>query len=159
MINRLEKFIDGLEKITSSLEALQTKLKEEVETISDVDSLRLLRDVASGSSQHSLRMDVSDTASRRLIMVTGSIAENESLLANTLYQSTTGSFITANTGPSDAASSLAIPGAWPRSLRTENRKPPLIIRSKAQVTQVISCEQCLVSQLQRLTFHVAVLSI
>jgi small GTP-binding protein len=63
-INRLKSFIDGLESITRSLVALEAqrvRLRQEIESISDVDSLRLLCDISDSDSQ-----DVSDTASRRL---------------------------------------------------------------------------------------------
>jgi Prion-inhibition and propagation len=63
-ISRLKGFIDGLESITRSLVALEAqrvRLRQEIESISDVDSLRLLRDISDSDSQ-----DVSDTASRRL---------------------------------------------------------------------------------------------
>jgi hypothetical protein len=63
-ISRLKGFIDGLESITRSLVALEaqrSRLRQEIESISDVDSLRLLCDISDSDSQ-----DVSDTASRRL---------------------------------------------------------------------------------------------
>jgi hypothetical protein len=63
-ISRLKGFIDGLESITRSLVALEAqriRLRQEIESISDVDSLRLLCDISDSDSQ-----DVSDTASRRL---------------------------------------------------------------------------------------------
>lgn len=58
-IARLKGFIDGLESVTRSLvtlEAQRARLEDEIESVSDVQSLRLLSEVA----------DVSDTASRRL---------------------------------------------------------------------------------------------
>jgi hypothetical protein len=63
-ISRLKGFIDGLESITRSLVALEAqriRLRQEIESISDVDSLRLLCDISDSDSQ-----DVSDTAIRRL---------------------------------------------------------------------------------------------
>jgi hypothetical protein len=63
-ISRLKGFIDGLESITRSLVALEAqriRLRQEIESISDVDSLRLLCEISDSDSQ-----DVSDTASRRL---------------------------------------------------------------------------------------------
>jgi hypothetical protein len=63
-IARLRGFIDGLESVTRSLvavEAQRNRLREEIESISDIDSLRLLCDASSRDSQ-----DISETASLRL---------------------------------------------------------------------------------------------
>jgi ubiquitin-protein ligase len=97
MIGRLEKYVDGLEKLTDSLGRLEQRLREEIDNISDVQSLILLRD-ASSSNPGSSQRDVSDTASRRL-----------------------SSFVTAQTKVPTLMSSasngdLPVPGAWPRSL-------------------------------------------
>jgi ubiquitin-protein ligase len=97
MINRLEKYVDGLEKLTDSLGRLEQRLREEIDTISDVQSLILLRD-ASSSHRSSSQQDVSDTASRRLT-----------------------SFVTAKIRTSSVLGSLPshdlpVPGAWPSSL-------------------------------------------
>jgi hypothetical protein len=72
-ITRLKGFIDGLESVTTSLVALKSqrhRLRQEIESISDVDSLRLLRDISDPDID-----DVSDTASRRLTYIRSSIDE------------------------------------------------------------------------------------
>jgi hypothetical protein len=104
MINRVKDFVDGLEGITKSLGLLQEQhalLREEIENISDVESLRLLRDAS--SSRRSSQRDVSDTASRRLVLVEESIAEQITL--SSTFIDGNSSFITAYTGPSAVRSS------------------------------------------------------
>lgn len=120
MINRLKDFVDSLESITESLGLLAEQrrlLREEVQSISDVASLRLLRDVS--SSHHSSQHDISDIASQRMVSITESIAEQRSLISTTL-PTTSASFVTAYTG-SMATSGLPIPGAWPPSLQSSMR--------------------------------------
>ena len=127
MVNRLKEYIDGLESITMSLGLLEeqhARLQEEIEIISDVESLRLLRDAS--SSRHSLQQDVSDTASRRLITLAESIAENRTLASISLFSGTIDSFVTAETSPSAASEALLgadprLPGAWPRSVKSDSK--------------------------------------
>jgi hypothetical protein len=69
MIDRLEEREDRLESTTKSLglqEDLHAQLREEINKISDVESLRLLRAVSSGRNSYK---DVFDTVSRRLATV------------------------------------------------------------------------------------------
>lgn len=71
LIERLRRYVDGLESITKSLGLLEhqhSRLKEEIDSISDVESLRLLRD-ASSSHGNSPTRAVSDTASNRMIVI------------------------------------------------------------------------------------------
>ena len=66
-IERLKSLIDGLEKVSESLGVLELqrrKMQIEIESLDDVDSLRLVRD-AYAHSQRGL----SDTASQRLIVL------------------------------------------------------------------------------------------
>lgn len=81
-IEQLKSLIDGLEKVSESLGVLhvqQSRMRTEIESLDDVDSLRLIRD-ASTDSQH----DVSDTASHRLLSVENASAkEHASSTANT----------------------------------------------------------------------------
>jgi ubiquitin-protein ligase len=76
-VSRIKELVEALYSITSSLGLLEqqhARLKQEIESISDTRSLRLLRDAASGDHHtSSLIQDVSDTASRRLTFVTKSI--------------------------------------------------------------------------------------
>jgi hypothetical protein len=123
LINRLEKFVDGLESITRSLGLLQqqhARLELEINSISDAESLRLLRDAS--SSHHSTRHDVSDTASRRLVVVAESIAEQKILASRSIAQRTGTTFITANSrGPTSMGSfTPLIPGAYPASADTRS---------------------------------------
>jgi hypothetical protein len=62
MIDRLEEFVDQLGSTTKS----SAQLRGEINKISDVESLRLLREVISGRSSYK---DVFDTVSRRLASV------------------------------------------------------------------------------------------
>jgi hypothetical protein len=99
MINRLKEFVDGLESLTKSLGLLAEQhklLEEEIGTISDVESLRLLRDAA--SSYRSSQRNVSDTASRPLITVAESVVEQRSLASISVFQGTADSFVTAHSG-------------------------------------------------------------
>ena len=74
MITRLRGFVDGLENITRSLKGVmekqQTRFREEIESVSDVESLRLLCDVSlNGKRNHSETASsriLSDTASQQL---------------------------------------------------------------------------------------------
>ena len=66
-IERLKSLIDGLEKVSESLGVLELqrrKMQIEIESMDDVDSLRLVRD----ASAHSQR-GISDTASQRLLIL------------------------------------------------------------------------------------------
>ncbi|PQE28266.1 vegetative cell wall gp1 protein [Rutstroemia sp. NJR-2017a WRK4] len=76
-VSRIKDLVEALYSITGSLDLLeqqQSRLRQEIESISDAQSLRLLRDVASMDHHtSSLIQDVSDTASRRLTFVTKSI--------------------------------------------------------------------------------------
>ena len=65
MIDRLEEFVDRLGSTTKSLglqEDLYAQLREKINKISDVESLRLLREVLSARN---LYKDVFDTVSKR----------------------------------------------------------------------------------------------
>ena len=69
MIDRLEEFVDRLESTTKSLglqEDQHARLGEEINKISDLESLRLLREVLSGRNSYK---DVFDTVSRRLAII------------------------------------------------------------------------------------------
>ena len=93
-IAHLKDFVNALESVTMSLvtlEAQQDRLRQEIESISDVDSLRLLRDAASPDIE-----DVSDTASRRLTCIESS-DENEvmSLITRTESSVTSQTFFSA----------------------------------------------------------------
>ncbi|KAL2063989.1 hypothetical protein VTL71DRAFT_4483 [Oculimacula yallundae] len=109
LIERLEKLVDGLESITKSLGLLQeqhARLREEIESISDMESLRLLRDASSHTSS---QLDVSDAASRRLTYV-----------AQSIRTGTINSFKTAPTRQSSVVGSWRseerpVPGSWPKS--------------------------------------------
>lgn len=73
LINKIRDLMDGLEGITSSLGLLEQQralLKEEIESISDTKSLRLLQEVASSQRTSVSQRLVSDTASHRLSLVT-----------------------------------------------------------------------------------------
>jgi ubiquitin-protein ligase len=123
IINRLEKFVDGLEAITKSLQSLtdlQARLQEEVEEISDVGSLRLLRDASSRSSSRVL----SNSSSRRLISdVAESVLEEQTLASHSIGNGT--SFVTASAGRLTVKESLQsgdirIPGAYPDSVKSKS---------------------------------------
>jgi ubiquitin-protein ligase len=125
IINRLEKFVDGLEAITKSLQSLtdlHTRLKEEVEDISDTRDLKLLRDASSShrSSSHSL----SDSSSRSFIKgIAESILEQQTLASGSTGHGT--SFVTANADRSTIHNSLrsgymGLPGAYPDSLESKS---------------------------------------
>ena len=154
MINRLEKFVDGLESITKSLGLLEqqhARLREEIEIISDVESLRLLRDAS--SSHRSSQRDVSDTASRRLILVEDSNAEQRTYASSSVFPGTAESFVTAETKPSMGTDSLLtgdphLPGAWPKSIKSDSKgqrhRAPLPKRQpRGAFKPSPSCEGCL----------------
>jgi GTPase KRas protein len=93
-IAHLKGFFDALESVTRSLvtpEAQRDRLRQEIESISDVDSLRLLRDAAGPDIE-----DLSDTASRRLTFIESSDAnEVMSLITRTESSVTSQTFFTA----------------------------------------------------------------
>ena len=80
-IERLKSLIDGLEKVSESLGVLELqrrKMQVEIESLDDVDSLRLVRDASAHSQQR-----LSDTASQRLLVLeiassTGQTSLNDS---------------------------------------------------------------------------------
>jgi ubiquitin-protein ligase len=154
VINRLEKFVNGLESITKSLGLLQeqrARLREEIESISDVESLRLL--CGASSSHRSSQHDVSDTASRRLITLAESIAEQRTLTSTSIFLGTAHSFVTAETRPSTATKSQVseeppLPGAWPKSVKSDSngqrlRGPPPKHQPRGAFKPSPSCEECL----------------
>ncbi len=125
LINRLEKFVNGLESITKSLGLLaeqHARLQEEIETISDIPSLKLLGDAS--SSHHSILNNDVDTSSRRFIReVAESILEQMTIATRSTGPKTSNSFITSYTKKSTLHEILRgddtkIPGAWPRSLKS-----------------------------------------
>ena len=123
LINRLEKFVDGLESITKSLGLLadqHARLQSEIESISDIPSLKLLRDASS------IRLlateENSDTLSRRFICeVAESILEQKTIASSLSGPKTLNTFITARTREdtlkySLRSEDLLVPGTWPKSL-------------------------------------------
>lgn len=146
LIERLKRFFDGLESITVSLGLLKdqhSRLRQEIDIISDVKSLRLLRDAIS-SHKRFATIDVSDTASSRMFR----IEENEFITRNFTRLSSahisSSSFKTAFSEPLQLIDSLISwapqpPGAWPQFLqffRGGTKKGALL---KSTTT----CEQCL----------------
>ena len=77
-IERLKSLIDGLEKVSESLGVLdlqRRKMQAEIESLDDVNSLRLVRDASAHSQQ-----GLSDKASQRLLVLeTASAMEQASL--------------------------------------------------------------------------------
>jgi hypothetical protein len=106
-IERLKSLIDGLESVTKSLGVLdtqQSRMHEEINSLNDVVSLKLLRD-ASISNQD----DISDTASRRIMMIEGGSTTEQSGIAGTGTISTAKSFFTAEEGIDGAIHQIASP--------------------------------------------------
>jgi ubiquitin-protein ligase len=155
IIDRLKGFADGLEAITKSLGLLQeqhARLRHEIESISDTESLRLLRDASSrdGASDH----DVSETASRRLITIAEPLIEGQTICSGSRLATTAESFVTARSGPSAMKESidtddLEIPGAWPESMKLEthpqdrHRRPPMSRSLRVVAKPTSSCQGCL----------------
>lgn len=84
-ITRLKGFIDGLESITRSLVALEaqhSRLRAEIESISDVESLMLLSEISNSDSQ-----EVSDTASHRLSHLEGRMSLETTSTSNQTFYS------------------------------------------------------------------------
>lgn len=80
-IGQLKSLIDGLEKVSESLGVLrvqQSRMRSEIESLDDVDSLRLIRDASSGN-QH----DLSDAASHRLLFIENSSPKEHASTVNT----------------------------------------------------------------------------
>ena len=73
LVANITEILDGLETVTSTLEGLvqkqQTALIEEIESLSDTKSLRLLQTVASKSPTSSVLRVISDTASMRVSVI------------------------------------------------------------------------------------------
>lgn len=68
-VERITKFVDELESMTLYIGLLEdqgARLRQEVESISDVQSLRLLRDTAS-THANSAAQDIADTSSNRTV--------------------------------------------------------------------------------------------
>lgn len=88
IINRLQKFVDGLEKITASLGHLaeqRARLQEEIENISDVQSLKLLRDA---STNHSASHHGSSNSASRLLAkdIAESVLEQHTLASRSILR-------------------------------------------------------------------------
>ncbi|KAI4162069.1 MAG: hypothetical protein LQ342_004381 [Letrouitia transgressa] len=85
---RLKSLIDGLDKVSESLGALdlqRRRMQNEIESLDDTDSLKLVRDASAGTQQ-----GLSDTASSRLLVL-----ETASFMRPTSLSSITPSFHTA----------------------------------------------------------------
>jgi len=77
-ISRLTAFVDGLVQVTTTLGLLEERyealrLHEEINTITNEEDLELLVDATSRLSASSFNKSISETASRRLMTVSGSI--------------------------------------------------------------------------------------
>ncbi|KAH7395652.1 hypothetical protein BKA64DRAFT_63707 [Cadophora sp. MPI-SDFR-AT-0126] len=157
MINRLRDFVDGLESITKSfglLEQQHAKLGEEIKDISDVQSLRLLRDATSRKS--SLQHQVFETASQRLELMTGSLVERHSgttLDFSTIYLATTASITNSSERrslqtDSSASDKHILSGSVRHSLNSgsktqKTRAIPPLRRPKEKPKPTASCAECL----------------
>ncbi|KAH6721435.1 hypothetical protein BKA61DRAFT_700023 [Leptodontidium sp. MPI-SDFR-AT-0119] len=153
-ISRLKDLVDGLESITVSLGLLEqqhARLREEIESISDTRSLRLLRDA---SSRHSSSQQVvSDTASQCLLDIAGSYFERpsgETIFTCSVVTATTGSFVTAKTRPSGIAdrsikdhASLSVISASAEVDPQRSRPAPPLRRQKERTKPAASCAECL----------------
>ncbi|KAK6839221.1 P-loop containing nucleoside triphosphate hydrolase [Apiospora arundinis] len=74
LVDKIRKLLDGLESITNALGLLELqrrRLLEEVDSVSDADSLSLLQDVGSSASASAAMKAISETASVRLTVLTG----------------------------------------------------------------------------------------
>ena len=102
-IDRLKSLIDGLESITESLGVLEvqrSRMREEIDSIDDVDDLRLIE----AASSHS-QPDISDTASRRILLIeNGSIEPSRRMTASSIVQT----FHTAEENAATEASKTTI---------------------------------------------------
>ncbi|RYO86558.1 hypothetical protein DL766_003447 [Monosporascus sp. MC13-8B] len=75
LVHKIGALLDGLEKVLEALgrlEAYQSQLEREIETISDEDSLSRLEEVCSSVSASPALKAISDTASMRLTIITSS---------------------------------------------------------------------------------------
>lgn len=80
-IKQLKSLIDGLEKVSGSLGVLnaqQSRMRTEIESLDDVDSLRLIRDASIGSHH-----DLSDAASHRLLSIERASTKEHAFTSNT----------------------------------------------------------------------------
>jgi hypothetical protein len=115
-ISRLQQFVDGLEKVTSSTHLAQqrARLQEEIENIPNVGSLELLRDA---SSKYSGSLSGSSLSESRLLTkrVAESILEVQTQRSNSILQDHRSSTVVTSSYTTESSSmDLAIPGAWPR---------------------------------------------
>ena len=157
LINRLRDFVDGLESITKSfglLEQQHAKLGEEIKDISDVQSLRLLRDAT--LRQSSLQHQSFETVSQHLEVMTASFVTRHS--GDTLDFSTINLATTASMTASGGTRSLQtdnsvsdknlLSGSVRQSLSSgpKAQKPralPPLRRPKEKAKPAASCAECL----------------
>ncbi|KAJ8063727.1 hypothetical protein OCU04_007590 [Sclerotinia nivalis] len=134
LIERLRRYVDGLESITKSLGLLEnqhSRLREEIDGISDVESLRLLRD-ASSSHGNSTTADVSESASKRMVMIVESLNSEGFSFKTACTRQSTGLSSHPNSMPQP-------PGAWPRSLPSHNKE----MGKENQQKPSMACQECL----------------
>ncbi|KAF7915689.1 uncharacterized protein EAE98_011032 [Botrytis deweyae] len=144
LIERLKRYVDGLESITVSLGLLKdqhSRLRQEIDIISDVESLRLLRD-ATSSHKDSASLVVSDTASSRMFTLEGNGYTTRGITKSSFTYGSSLSFKTALSKPSQDIDSLVSaapqpPGAWPRLLQF-----PKNTTKRALLKSARTCEQC-----------------
>jgi ubiquitin-protein ligase len=134
-ISRLQQFVDGLEKVTSSthLAEQRAKLQEEIENISNVESLELLRDA---SSKYSGSLSGSSLSESRLLTknVAESVLEVQTQRSNSILHGRASSAVATLSYTTETSSmDLPIPGAWPRT------------RSKKTST-ITPCQACMMAK-------------
>ena len=84
-IDRLKSLIDGIESVTASLGVLEvqrSRMREEINSIEDVEDLRLIEEASIRSQP-----DISDTASRRILLIEmGSTAPSRQTTTSSIVQ-------------------------------------------------------------------------
>ena len=102
-IDRLKSLIDGLESVTESLgvlEAQRSRMREEIDSIDDVEDLRLIEEASIRSQP-----EISDAASRRILLIeNGSITPSRQMTTSSVVQT----FHTAEENAATEASNAVI---------------------------------------------------
>ncbi|KAK8092805.1 ubiquitin-conjugating enzyme e2-16kda [Apiospora kogelbergensis] len=129
LVDNIRKLLDGLESITTALgllELQQRRLLEEVDSVSDAQSLSLLQDIGSSHSAPAAMKAISETASIRLTTLSGD--------SQSYYTAKTGQTgQTGQTGDHRLILPFRQKDLWPRASRKEEMADvdvPLLGRGK-----------------------------
>lgn len=130
LVENITQVIDGLESITTPLGILAqqwTRLEEEIDSLSDAESLRLLQEIGSSDRAPGVLRAISETASARLTFVTSSSRSYHTAQTKQSHPSAQNPTSTAGptsvAGPTSAAGPISTAGPTSTARPTSTAGP------------------------------------